>query len=148
MRKASLRFFAISASALMAVMLAGCAITNETSMVTGRVRPATYPEDVRLYSSPPKRYEEIGIVSADAAHDFMQKQALLDTAIANARKEAAKLGANGILLDEAGDFVTGSSGVIVSQPSRGRSRMTVGTGSFNNRTGKLISGRAIYVIEE
>lgn len=133
---------------LVAAVLAGCAITNETALVTGRVRPAVYPDEVRLYTSPPKKYEEIAIITADAAHDFMQKQALLETAVLNAKKKAAQLGANGILLDEAGDFVTGSSGVFIAQPAGRRSRTAIGTGSFNTRTGKQLSGRAIYVIED
>jgi len=135
-------------AAVTAATLMGCAITNETALVTGRVRPAIYPDEVRLYTLPPKKYEEIAIISADAAHDFMQKQALLETAVANAKKKAAQMGANGILLDEAGDFVTGSSGVFVTQPGARRSRTAIGVGGFNTRTGKQLSGRAIYVIEE
>lgn len=129
-------------------LLSGCAITNETALVTGRVRPAISPDQVVIYTSPPRRYEEIAIISADAAHDFMQKQALLDTAVLNAKKKAAQMGANGILLDEAGDFVTGSSGVFVTQGTGRRSRTTMGVGSSTNRTGKQLSGKAIYVLTE
>ena len=131
-----------------AALLSGCAITNETALVTGRVRPAISPDQVVIYTSPPRRYEEIAIISADAAHDFMQKQALLDTAVLNAKKKAAQLGANGILLDEAGDFVTGSSGTFVTQSYGRRSRTAVGVGSTTNRTGKQLSGKAIYVLTE
>jgi len=129
-------------------LLSGCAITNETALVTGRVRPAISPDQVVIYTAPPRRYEEIAIISADAAHDFMQKQALLDTAVLNAKKKAAQLGANGILLDEAGDFVTGSSGTFVTQSYGRRSRTAVGVGSATNRTGKQLSGKAIYVLAE
>jgi len=129
-------------------LLSGCAITNETALVTGRVRPAISPDQVVIYTAPPRRYEEIAIISADAAHDFMQKQALLDTAVLNAKKKAAQLGANGILLDEAGDFVTGSSGTFVTQSYGRRSRAAVGVGSSTNRTGKQLSGKAIYVLAE
>lgn len=129
-------------------LLSGCAITNETALVTGRVRPAISPDQVVIYTAPPRRYEEIAIISADAAHDFMQKQALLDTAVLNAKKKAAQLGANGILLDEAGDFVTGSSGTFVTQSYGRRSRTAVGVGSTTNRTGKQLSGKAIYVLQE
>ncbi|WP_409173066.1 hypothetical protein [Variovorax sp. H27-G14] len=103
---------------------------------------------MRLYTAPPKKFEEIAVISANAAHDFMQKQDLLDAAVLNAKKKAAQLGANGILLDEAGDFVTGSSGVFVAQPAGRRSRTMIGTGSSNVRTGKQVSGTAIYVFEE
>ena len=134
--------------AALAVAISGCAITNETALVTGRVRPAISPDQVVIYTAPPRRYEEIAIISADAAHDFMQKQALLDTAVLNAKKKAAQMGANGILLDEAGDFVTGSSGTFVTQAYGRRSRTAVGVGSTTNRTGKQLSGKAIYVLEE
>ena len=129
-------------------LLSGCAITNETALVTGRVRPSISPDQVVIYTAPPRRYEEIAIISAGAAHDFMQKQALLDTAVQNAKRKAAQLGANGILLDEAGDFVTGSSGTFVTQSYGRRSRTAVGVGSTTNRTGKQLSGKAIYVLEE
>lgn len=139
--------FATSLLALCVGSFTGCAITNETALVTGRTRPALSPDQVQIYSSPPKRYDEIAIITADAAHDFMPKQELLNKAVANAKMKAAQLGANGILLDEAGDFVTGSSGVFVNQ-GMGRSRTFIGTGSANVRTGKQLSGRAIYVIED
>lgn len=128
-------------------LLAGCAITHQTSMLVGTPRAATRPDQVRLYTTPPRRYEEIAIVQADAAHDFMEKQALLDTALMNAKREAARVGANGILLDGAGDFETGSSGVMIMQAPR-RGGMAFGTASSVTRTGKQIAGKAIYVIEE
>ena len=134
---------------LLAVLLplAGCAITNQTSMLVGTPRAATSPAAVKLYTTPPKKYQEIAIIQADAAHDFMDKQALLDKAVENAKIEAAKVGANGILLDSAGSFDVGSSGVMVMQPAR-RGRMGVGTFSANNRTGRQIEGKAIFVTEE
>jgi hypothetical protein len=128
--------------------LAACAVTHETSVLVGTPRAPTTPEQVKLYTSPPKKYTEIALISADAAHDFMEKQALLDTAVLNAKKQAAKVGANGILLDGLGDFQVGSSGVIVMQPSVARGAPAIGTGSANVRTGKQVSGKAIYVTEE
>ena len=62
----TLRLFALVGTAL---VLAGCAITNETSIVVGTARSPLAPEQVKLYTKPPARYEEIAIVSADAAHD-------------------------------------------------------------------------------
>jgi hypothetical protein len=130
-----------------ALVLTGCAITNETAVLVGTARSPTSPEQVKLYSTPPKRYVEIAIVSADAAHDFMSKQALLEKSIQNAKVQAAKVGANGILLDSLGDTQLGSAGVVTvvrpvgTAPAFG----TVGTA---NRTGKQITGKAIFVTEE
>ena len=127
-----------------AVLLTGCAVTNGTSVLVGTARPATTPDKVKLYSTPPKKYVDIAIIQANAAHDFMDKQALMNTAVENAKKEAAKVGANGILLDGLGDYQVGSSGVVMAS----RGAPVVGLGSSNNRTGKQLSGKAIYVMEE
>lgn len=138
-------------SRLMPLLLAmfvinGCAITNETSVIVGKTRTPTTPDQVKLYTKAPAKYEEIAIVSADAAHDFMGKQELMNIAIAKIKVEAAKVGANGVLLDGVGDFYTGSSGVVVV-PSAIHGAPVVATGSMNARTGKKASGMAIFVIE-
>ena len=135
----------ISAAILLAV--AGCAITNETSVLVGSARSPTSPDQVKLYTAPPKKFLEIAIISADAAHDFMSKQALLDNAVQNAKVQAAKVGANGILLDSLGDLQLGSTGsVIVPRASAGAPM--VGVVSAVNRTGKQLTGKAIFVTEE
>lgn len=139
---------AVCIAVVMAV-LGGCAVTNETSVLVGTPRAATTPDRVKLYSTPPKKYTDIAIISANAAHDFMDKQALMDTAVQNAKKEAAKVGANGILLDGLGDYQVGSSGLVMMQPvGTNRGTPAFGVGSSNNRTGKQLSGKAIFVTEE
>jgi len=127
-----------------ALVLAGCAITNETTLVVGKARPAISPEQVKIYTTPPDKYEEIALVSADAAHDFMSKQALLDVSIAKIKAEAAKVGANGVILESVGDNYVGSSGVMVMQAANRRAPV-VGVGSSNARTGKAVTGKAVYV---
>jgi hypothetical protein len=139
-------FFTVVVAAL-AFSLTGCAITNETALLIGTPRPPTSAEQVKLYAAPPKKYVEIAIISADAAHDFMSKQALLDKAVQNAKLQAAKVGANGILLDSLGDLQTGSAGtVLLSRPVVGAP--VIGTVGMTNRTGKQITGKAIFVTEE
>jgi len=137
---------------LIAVVLAttiitGCAVTNETSLLVGQARPATTPDKVKLYTKPPAKYEEIALVSADAAHDFMTKQALMEKSVALIKEQAAKVGANGVLIENLGDFYTGSSGVIVA-PGAPQGGVTVGTGAMNARTGKKVTGMAIFVTQE
>jgi hypothetical protein len=139
--------FSISALAALIMSLAGCAITNEASVLVGTPRSPILPEQVKLYTTPPKNYVEIAIVSADAAHDFMSKQALLDKSIQNAKLQAAKVGANGILLDSLGDTQLGSAGtVLLSRPVAGMP--VIGTVGTTNRTGKQVTGKAIFVTEE
>jgi len=134
--------------ALLASSLTGCAVTHQTSTLVGTPRAAISPDQVKLYTRPPAKYVEIAIVATDAAHDFMDKQALQDAAVMNAKKEAAKLGANGILLDGLGDFQTGSSGVTVMQQPYRRGAPGIGVVSSSVRTGKQVGGMAIFVTEE
>ncbi len=139
-------------SRLMPLLLAmfvinGCAITNETSVIVGKTRTPTTPDQVKLYTKAPAKYEEIAIISADAAHDFMGKQELMNIAISKIKAEAAKVGANGVLLDGVGDFYTWSSCLVVV-PSAMHGAPVVATGAMNARSGKKASGMAIFVIEE
>ena len=129
------------------LLLCSCAVTNETSLIVGKQRPAITPEQVKLYIKPPEKYEVIAIITADAAHDFMSKQALQDIAIKNLKVEAAKVGANGILLDNVGSFSVGSSGVV-TVPTATTGVSVIGAGAMNNRTGKQASGKAIYVFDD
>lgn len=130
-----------------AIFLCSCAVTNETSLVVGKQRPATTPDQVKLYIEPPQEYEVIALISSDAAHDFMSKQALQDIAIKNLKTEAAKVGANGILLDDIGSFNVGASGVVTVPTVTSRGPI-VGVAAMNNRTGKQASGKAIYVSKD
>lgn len=132
---------------LVVFAIGGCAVTNETSLVVGKTRTPTTADQVKLYTKPPAKYEQIAIVSADAAHAFMSKQDLMNISIANLKQEAAKFGANGILLDSAGDFYAGSSGVIVIPSAKGGAPV-IATGAMNAQTGQKASGMAIFVIEE
>lgn len=132
---------------LVTFAIGGCAVTHETSLVVGKTRTATTADQVKLYTKPPAKYEEIAIVSADAVHAFMSKQELMDTAIANLKQEAAKVGANGILLDGVGDFYAGSSGAVVIPSAQGGAPV-IATGAMSAQTGEKAKGMAIFVTEE
>ena len=133
-------------AAVVVLVLGACAITHETSVVVGRVRPPIASDQVKLYTTPPAKYEDIAIISANAAHDFMGKQELMSLSIEKLKAEAAKVGANGIILDAVGDYHVGSAGTIVSYPlAKGR---TLGIANSNGRSGKQASGKAVYVIHE
>ena len=114
--------------------LAACAATHETSVLVGTPRAPTTPEEVRLYTSPPKQYTEIALIFSDAAYDYMDTQEWLETAVFNAKREAAKIGASGILLSRMGNLRFGGSSFFLIQPSLARD--------------ELVSGKAIYVTEE
>ncbi len=140
------RTILLAISTAVVLGLAGCAITNDTSVMIGQARAPTNPELVKLYVKPPAKFDNIAIISSDSAHDFMSKQALADLTMKNFKDQAAKLGANGILLEGVGDFAVGSSGVVIIPGAGGSS--VVGVGAMNARTGKKATGMAIFVTEE
>jgi len=83
---------------MMVAGLAGCAIVDGSSLVTGTPRASISPAMVKIYRVAPEKYEEIALVYASAGHDFQSDSTLLATAVEKLKNEAAKLGANGIIL--------------------------------------------------
>lgn len=123
--------------------LVGCTLTRGSSVLVGSARPPIDPSGVKLYLDVPKKYEKVALLSADSRNDFASQQNLTNAAIDRLKKEAAKVGANGILLNGIGNYQIGSSGVVVANPGS-----PIGTAVVNSRTGKEATGLAIYVIEE
>jgi hypothetical protein len=112
----------------------------------GTARTATDPSQVKLYTKAPAKYDEIAIVSADSRNDFASKQGLSDAAIQRLKEEAAKVGANGILLEGVGDYQVGSSGIVSGSNTGGP--VVTRTVATNTRTGKEARGMAIFVVQE
>jgi len=94
------------------------------------------PAHVKLYIDPPLEYETIGIVEASSDVEI-SSQAAQDRAIVELKKQAAKLGANGVLITNTGS----KSGDVVG---------TFYEGFFYGDAGesKTASGRAIFVTKE
>lgn len=78
----------------------GCTIMDGNAIVTGNARAPTSPAEVRLYRTAPDKFEEIAFVSASAGHDFEKSSSLMNSAIQRIKEEAAKIGANGVILTE------------------------------------------------
>ena len=77
-------------------LLAACATS---SMVTGRVRPPIDPAQVRIYQLPPPgEFEEIAQLDTQSGPFTYGEQNKMNSVLAHLRKQAAKLGANGVLL--------------------------------------------------
>ncbi len=129
----------------LAVLGTGCATSSH--VVTGSVRPAISPEDVKIYSQPPARYEEIGAVEASSRGGFrFTDQGKMDKVIERLKAEAAKLGANGVLLQSTENRVSGSVGTGGGSTSYGgRSAVGVGGGLDIAMVSKEGRGVAIYV---
>lgn len=99
-------------SFLAALLIAGCA--SSSSRVIGQARPPIRPEQVRVYEAAPPRYEEIATLDASSAARFFHgSRQTDDEAIQRLKEEAAKVGANGILLTLVGDEPSGSIGIGV-----------------------------------
>lgn len=88
----------IVASALGALMLSGCVSTSTTMLAAGTAGPATMPDSVVIYRTAaqvPGPYRELALLDsvgdANATNQSMMYRSM--------RSEAAKIGANGIILD-------------------------------------------------
>ena len=119
---------------LIAISLVACA--SGSSIVVGEVRKPIDPSQVKLYLEVPPNYEIIGIVNASSDSGWTQ-QGDTNYAVAELKEQAAKLGANGIILIGTGE--TSSS--------------TVGTHSGGvvyavSSTAQSVSGKAVYVTKE
>ena len=119
-----------------AILFAGC--SSSSHIILGDVRPAIPVSEVKLYIDPPEAFEVIAIVRGESVTGWTQQQDT-DKAIASMKREAAKLGANGVLLstvDEGGNVV---SGIGISNTGQ---TTTFGSGVSSQA---VVTGRAIFV---
>ncbi|HWX80045.1 MAG TPA: hypothetical protein VNZ02_08150 [Steroidobacteraceae bacterium] len=126
--------------------LAACGSSDSFVMV-GTARPAISPADVKIYSHPPPSYEEIALLNASTSHMFTPGgQKTIDEVIEKLKEQAAKLGANGVLLEGFSDRQTGSLGTGVGGGSASsNSAVGVGVGGSMGIYKKNGQGRAIFV---
>jgi opacity protein-like surface antigen len=113
------------------LLLAGCA--SGSSIVVGEVREEIDPNQVELFLEIPETYEVIGIVTASSDAGW-NEQGSIDYAVEELMNQAAKLGANGVLIESTGtqnSTVVGGygTGFIYAVPV----------------TAKSVTGKAIYV---
>lgn len=136
---------AVFFAALGVVGLAACATSSH--VLVGTPRAPIAPSEVRVYSDPPRYYDRIAILDASSERSFQfGDQAKVDAAIERLKREAAKLGANGVLFQGTGDkpgVVIGTGGSSVSMG--GHSSVGVGLGLSHQMMHKVVHGEAIYV---
>ena len=88
------------------LLLCSCGSTN--TIMVGQPRPAIAPGAVRLYYSAPRHFERIAIINSSSGPTWaFTTRSQVDEAIAKLKEEAARVGANGILLE---NIETSSSG--------------------------------------
>jgi len=103
-----------------------------SAIVTGTVRAPITPEQVTIYLEPPAEFEAVGLVNASSDAGWTE-QGSVNYAIQELKEQAAKLGANGVLLVSSGERTTttfiASGSVLYPVPV----------------TAKTVQGRAIFV---
>ena len=132
-------------AAVFACAAAACATSSH--VLIGTARPPISPESVRVYYTPPPKYEEIASISASSQGSLaLTSQQNMDKAMQRMKAEAARVGANGILLQGVQDSQGGSIGLGGGSTSYGPgSAVGVGAGGSFALTNKVAQGIAIYV---
>jgi len=135
----------ITLATLLAVGLAACAPSSH--ILIGTVRPPIPPSEVKIYLQPPPSFEPIAILNASANSVFgTGGQGSVDKVIQRLKEQAAKLGANGIILEGMFDRQTGSLGAGSGSSSySGNTAVGVGVGGSLGIFKKSGQGRAIFV---
>ena len=88
-------------------MITACA--SGSAIVTGTKRVPIAPEQATLYLERPADFDVIGIVSASSNGGWTE-QGSMDYAIVELKKQAAKLGANGVLFESTGNTTADARG--------------------------------------
>ncbi|MBV1914988.1 MAG: hypothetical protein KUG72_06350 [Pseudomonadales bacterium] len=115
------------------IILNACA--SGSSIVTGPTRAPILFSEVKLYLDAPANYETIGIVKASSDAGWTE-QGSQDYAVDELKKQAARLGANGVLLTTTGEK---TSAIIGTNPN--------GTTYAIPVSAQTVTGKAIYVSE-
>jgi hypothetical protein len=117
----------IALIALTAALLIGCASKPEVVPSTGP-RPATRADMVEIYPKPPAKYERLGMISIPVTEELRwDNRGDANLAFERLKSEAAKRGANGLLLQVEADqydrrTLAGYKGTMYEVPMKGTPR--------------------------
>jgi hypothetical protein len=160
-------FLRVAVLVIIAVIgVTGCA--SSSSIMLGKARAPISPDEVKLYLRAPAKYEEIAMIeSSSKASMAVSDQAKTDVSIQRLKEEAAKVGANGVLLTETGSeviggvmagstFATGAGSTYATpMPSRVGAPSSFGGSSVGTSFGTMMGvqhktgkGLAIFVPQE
>ena len=138
-------------AALVSLAVLGVAACSSSShVVVGTARPPISPDAVKLYLHPHAKYEEVAILDASSKNSWaFSDQGKTDKVIERLKRQAAALGANGILLNGVSSQQGGSVSVgSASAYGNGHSATAFGTGVSAPIMLKEGSGMAIFVMQE
>ena len=127
------------------IALSACATSH---VMMGQARPPISPDLVTVYFHPPQtKYDEIALIDTSSKGGFgFSAQGKTDVVIRRLKEEAAKLGANGVLIQGIGSESGGSISSGFGQASvSGNHAYGTGIGISGNVMNKAGSGIAIYV---
>jgi hypothetical protein len=138
----------LAAAVIALALLTGCA--HSSHVLVGTVRPPISPDQVKIYLHPPAKYEEAAVIDANSVGSMaITDQGRMDRTIARLKEQAAKFGANGILLEAAGDQAAGAVGTgFGSATASGNSAFGTGIGVSGTIFMKSAKGLAIYVTDQ
>jgi|SRR5580658_8007722 hypothetical protein len=121
-------------------VLVACASSH---VLVGTPRAPIPADQVKIYLNPPAQYEQIALLNTSSRGSFaLTAQGKTDKVIARLKDEAARLGANGILLQGVGDRQSGSVGTGFGAAS---GHVGIGVGTSVGTYQKTGNGVAIYV---
>jgi hypothetical protein len=135
-------------SALMACALVACATSSQ--VLTGAPRSPVSPSAVRVYTQAPRSFEEIAVLNASRKSvTSAGGERAIARMIEEMRTQAAKLGANGLLLENFSDSDPVAIGTGVgSQTYTHNASINVGVGGSLGVVRKMAEARAIFVSSE
>ena len=125
------------------VCAAGC-VTHHHTLI-GAVRPPLSPAEVQIYLEPLKApYVEIALVEASSRFSWpITAAARIDTVLLRLQREAAALGANGILLQDLSGSDAGMGVELGSDVTRDHALFGIAmSGTGQPKVGR---GTAIYI---
>jgi uncharacterized protein YbjQ (UPF0145 family) len=129
---------------LIAAALVGCAASSVR--ITGPVRAAISPEAVRIYTFAPAHFEEIAVLNASRRTVTAGGEKAIDKVIEEMQAEAAKLGANGLLLEDFSDAQSLTLGTGVgSDTYTHNGSISLGVAGAIGMVKKTAKGRAIFI---
>ena len=122
----------------------GCA--SSSHVIVGQIRSPIDVSLVKVYADPPMKYEKIALIEGSSKNSFaVSDQGKSDKAILNMKKEAALLGANGVLIQGVG---SSSTGMVGTNAITGSGAYGSSIGIYGAAIHKSAQGIAIYVLEE
>jgi hypothetical protein len=134
--------------ALTACALVACATSSQ--VLTGAPRSPLSPSAVRVYTQAPQSFEEIAVLRASRKSvTSAGGERAIARMIEEMRAQSAKLGANGLLLENFSDsdpFAIGTG--VGSQTYTHNASINVGVGGSLGVVRKMAEARAIFVSSE